>query len=62
MNAAFNLHGNNDGIYESSPEFLGHNWHKNDFLDPVSLIEQSLTLIKRSARGIYSPIAIRYRY
>ena len=45
---------NNDGVKESRiiPEFYaisGHNWHKNDFPDQNTLIEQSLTIIEQSA-------------
>jgi len=46
---------NNDGVKESRiiPEFYaisGHNWHKNDFPDQNTLIEQSLTIIEQSAQ------------
>ena len=45
---------NNDGVKESSRNFdaiSGHNWHKNDFPDRDTLIEQSLTLIEQSAQS-----------
>jgi len=34
-------------------QFSGHNWHKNDFPDRDTLIEQSLTLIEQSAQSNY---------
>ena len=43
---------NNDGVNELFQNFDAisrHNWHKNDFPDRDTLIEQSLTLIERAA-------------
>ena len=52
----WNNFGNNDGVKESRiirnfDAISGHNWHKNDFPDLDTLIEQSFTLIEQSARS-----------
>ena len=40
----------NQELFWNFDEISGHNWHKNEFPDRDTLIEQSLTLIERSVR------------
>ena len=49
-----NNFGNNDGVknqelFQNFDAISCHNWHKNNFPDRDTLIEQSLTSIERSA-------------
>ena len=41
----------NQELFQNFDAISGHNWHKNDFPDRDTLIEQSLTLIEQSARS-----------